>query len=305
MATADPLRVLQAERDRLNSLWCGNPTPAQPSGSKPWGGGQPLQKLTPDFLRAVSAAFPRGTSETYDGFHVSHYRLLSDRALQVLCDVLELCECLCVLPTELQTVEIALIPKPKGGHRRIGIYSSLERLHGKARQREINEWMASQARDFFANSKGSGAIGVVWAQAVTSEASQAEGKHYGALLWDLASFFETIDHDILLDKAAKFGFPLVLVQMAIRAFKAPRLVGVKKRYAEPVHPGRGVLAGHAFAMAMVHLYYLDDIDGFLERNPGVQLDVYCTSMTTLRLLWRTRRKRSWENLKLRQRTYIG
>ena len=156
--TADPLRVLQAERDRLNTLWNGNQQPAKPSGCGPWGGGQPLRKLTPTDLRSVSAAFPRGTAETYDGFHVSHYRLLSDCALHVLCDVLELCECLCIMPTELQTVEIALIPKPKGGHRPIGIYTSLERLHGKARQPEINEWTLAQARDYFANSKGSGAL---------------------------------------------------------------------------------------------------------------------------------------------------
>ena len=56
-------------------------------------------------------------------------------------------------------------------------------------------------------------------------------------------------------------------------------MGICKRFAEPVHPGRGLLAGHAFAMAMVPLYYLDDIDGVLARNPGVRLDVYVDDHT--------------------------
>ena len=51
------------------------------------------------------------------------------------------------MPTDIQAVEIALLPKPKGGHRPIGIYPSLERLHGKARQDDIKDWMASKERD--------------------------------------------------------------------------------------------------------------------------------------------------------------
>ena len=280
LLTADPLRVLQAARDKLNKMWFGGDSPGNLGDLEPWGGGTPLRRLTAEQLRAASAAFPRTTSETYDGFHVSHYRLLSDAALDVLASILELCECLCVMPSEIQTVEIALIPKPKGGHRPIGVYSSLERLHGKARQDDINLWMAGNAREYFANSRGSGAFDVVWAQAVRAESAKTKGRHYCALLWDLAAFFETIDYDILLDKARRAAWvPLPLVHMAINAFKAPRLVGVKKRYAEPVHPSRGVLAGHAFAMAMVHLYYLDDIDEVLVMNPGVLLDIYVDDHT--------------------------
>ena len=46
LLTADPLRVLQAERDRLGGLWCGNMTPAQQGELDPWRGGQPLKELT-------------------------------------------------------------------------------------------------------------------------------------------------------------------------------------------------------------------------------------------------------------------
>ena len=140
-------------------------------------------------------------------------------------------------------------------------------------------WMDKEPRNYVANSKGSGAIDVVWAQGVKAEGALTAGKHYGASLWDVVAFFETINHGILLQKAAKHGFPLVLVNMAIRAFRAPRLVGIMKRSAELAHPGRGALAGHAFVMAMVHLYYLDDIDELLARNPGVQLDVYIDDHT--------------------------
>ena len=259
--TADPLRVLQAERDRLNVLRCGNEGPDPRVGCAPWGGGGALPKLTPAQVRTASGAFPRGTAETYDGLHVSHFRLLSDEALGSLCDILELCECLCILPTDLQTVEIALIPKPKRGHRPYH-----QRLDVGAGARLLCQFQRC----------GGHRPGT---QPVKAEAARTRKEHYGALLWDLAAFFETINHDILLAKAERFGFPMVLVRMAVRAFKAPRMVGIRKRYAEPIHPGRGVLAGHAFAMAMVHLYYLDDIDGVLTRNPDVSLDVYVDDHT--------------------------
>ena len=54
---------------------------------------------------------------------------------------------------------------------------------------------------------------------------------------------------------------------------------MRKRYADPIHRERGVLPGHPFAMAMVHLYYLGDIDDVLARHPGDCLDIYVDDHT--------------------------
>ena len=88
------------------------------------------------------------------------------------------------MPTDITAVEVALLPKPKGGHRPIGVYPALERLASKARKAEVDEWMESVARDYFACSKGSGAMDVVWAQAVRAEANVAGGKHCASILWE-------------------------------------------------------------------------------------------------------------------------
>jgi hypothetical protein len=44
--------------------------------------------------------------------------------------------------------------------------------------------------------------------------------------------------------------------------------------ADPIHPQRGVLAGHGFAMAFIKAYCIPPIDAYLERNTSVRLDLY-------------------------------
>ena len=74
-----------------------------------------LPQLTPDYLRRVSKTFPLTTAATYDGFHVRHYALLSDQALQVVATLLVAAEGLGQMPEQLRRVITHLTPK--GGRR--------------------------------------------------------------------------------------------------------------------------------------------------------------------------------------------
>ena len=66
-------------------------------------------------------------------FHPRHFSLLSDETLDVMSQIIEISECLGEFPQCLDQVTVALIPKPAGGHRPIGIFNSTERVWAKAR----------------------------------------------------------------------------------------------------------------------------------------------------------------------------
>ena len=277
--SADPLNVLQAERDKLKELWRGQEEPFEMKPVNPWGGHDPLPRLTPRNIRVASRSFKIQTAETYDGFHVRHFDLLSDECLDALSSILEVSECLLQMPTCNRTVTVGLVPKPKGGHRPIGIFAAIERVWAKARSDIVDEWQRKNERGYFACAKGSGAADVVWNQAVKAEACVADCGSSASILMDLKSFFDTIDLDILLERCHDTGFPMVLAHMAINSYRMPRSVSVRKAAAGLVNATRGILAGHTFALALVQVYYLPVMDAFLARHPHVDVDVYVDDIT--------------------------
>ena len=99
-----------------------------------------------------------------------------------------------------------------------------------------------------------------------------------ASLWDLASFFDTINLGLLYARAVRFDFPLVLLQMAVASYMAPRTVQVRGARAPEIYPTRGIMAGRTFAKALVHLYYMAPVDEFVRLNP-VCLKIYIDDIT--------------------------
>ena len=174
---------------------------------------------------------------------------------------------------------VALVPKSRGGHRPIGIFTAIQRLWAKARMPLVEAWEAQHVRPYIACAKGSGSMDVVWRQAVRAEAGVESGQEACAVLWDLKSFFDSIDHGLLLARAHQLGFPKALVAMALASYVAPRVLQVREGLAPPVYPRRGVLAGCCFAKALVTVYYLPPIDAFISRNPSVSLDIYIDDLT--------------------------
>ena len=211
--SADPLEILQVERDELEQLWRGRDHSFVMEPVRPWGVGEPLPKLTPAQIRSASKGSKMQTAETYDGFHVRHFELLSDDCLSALCDILEASECLLQMPTCNRTVAVGLVPKPKGGHRPIGIFPALERVGAKARSDLVDQWQRNNSRSYLACAKGSGAADVVWNQSVKAEACVADRGSSASVLMDLKSFFDTVDLDLLLERCHDMSFPTVLARM--------------------------------------------------------------------------------------------
>ncbi len=95
------------------------------------------------------------------------------------------------------------------------------------------------------------------------------------ILEDLASFYETIDRDLLAQEAAALNFPLDIVRASMTAYGHPRMVALHGRLAREVHPRRGVVAGCTFASTYVRVFMLRALDRAVSEMPdGVSLDMY-------------------------------
>eukprot|EP00959_Pyramimonas_sp_CCMP1952_P474576 9503707-Pyramimonas_sp.AAC.1 len=74
-------------------------------------------------------------------------------------------------PEQLRLVMLAMLPKPTGGLRPIGIFTSPYRLRGKCRRQEALLWEEDHKHDTFAAHGSKSASDVVWRQTARSEAA--------------------------------------------------------------------------------------------------------------------------------------
>ena len=148
VVTSDPATVFESERAEFGTLWealNGTKQRGQVNSSTETEGSQAksgtsLPRLTHKSLRSAGNTFSHCTTATYDGVHPRHFALLSDAALQVVAVFLESIENLGAWPPGIDTVAIALIPKPKGGVRPIGLFPGLHRLWSRARRDVAQAW---------------------------------------------------------------------------------------------------------------------------------------------------------------------
>eukprot|EP00959_Pyramimonas_sp_CCMP1952_P146126 3059578-Pyramimonas_sp.AAC.1 len=83
---------------------------------------------------------------------------------------------------------VALLPKPAGGWRPIGLFSSAYRLWGRMRRPYAVQWEARLNKSHLSAGAFTGAGDVVWKQAVRSEHATSREDKKGvacSVLWDL------------------------------------------------------------------------------------------------------------------------
>ena len=84
---------------------------------------------------------------------------------------------------------VALLEKPTGGFRPIGLFSALYRVWMKARGDLCMQWELSHDLPCFAMGKQRSPVDCVWRQAIRAEASVAKQRAAAALLSDLVKFY--------------------------------------------------------------------------------------------------------------------
>ncbi len=152
---------------------------------------------------------------------------------------------------------------------------SLYRMWAKARRGDAVAWEQEHPRGYFASTAGSSPIDAVWAQAARQEAGAANGEVAGMVLEDLASFYETIDRNLLAQEADALNFPQEIIRASLAAYGAPRMIALHGRLAKEVPPRKGVVAGCAFATTYVKVVMQRALGRAAKDFPdSVALDTY-------------------------------
>ena len=113
----------------------------------------------------------------------------------------------CQVPSVSDLLIVALIPKPLGGERPIGLFPTILRVLTRWLRRTCGRyWLAANVRPQFFGRAGNTVEQCVWMQSALTAHASATGLHAASVLVDVCKAFENVRHTNLVANAAKFGF---------------------------------------------------------------------------------------------------
>ena len=269
VVTSDPLKILKDQRREYRALWEAHD---EQEREWDWEEREALDRATAEEIRSASKAFKRRTAQTYDGFHVRQFRMMSDDGLEALADIFTAIELLGNMPSQLTLTTMPSLPKLAGGYRLIGIMSSVYRLWAKTRKPYADEWERKHERKYFAAGSQRGAVDTVWRQALRAERGVGKGGHAAIVLTDLRKYCEYIDHKRLLRCSENTGFPMPIARVAISTYGGERRIRMGRFVGDKLFPRRSIVPGCGFAATFAKVYTLEAYDKYDRDNPEVALD---------------------------------
>ena len=236
--------------------------------------GEALPPPCVTMARRAMATFPVETGLGWDRLHPRALLRLSDQAIIALLRIFILAELLGEWPEAVGVVVIAMLAKPQGGFRPIGLFPTLVRVWMRLRLPVAQAWQAANERGYFYAGPAKGAQVAAWKQAARAEMAKAMNLDYATVLLDLIKAFETIPHDWLVLQARKFGYNLYLLRLSLASYKLARTIRVAGTYAHLVVATRGITAGAGLATIELRLLLIECMDAVAVAHPVVKLTVY-------------------------------
>ena len=129
---------------------------------------RPWANLTAEGVRFAGKAFSLSTACT-DGLPPKTVALLSEELLECLAGMGNLWIEQATWPTDERTVHIALIPKPAGGERPIGLFRSIIRVVCRAAAWDGLKWIEAQDIPQLNTSKGRRIGDAIWRAQMRSQ----------------------------------------------------------------------------------------------------------------------------------------
>ena len=92
-----------------------------------------------------------------------------------------------------------------------------------------------------------GAQRAAWEAAFVAEHAAAKGMVHVDSVLDLVKAFEMVPHDVLIELAKKWGYPLWLLRLSLAAYRLARSIGIEGVFSITVVASRGITAGAGHA----------------------------------------------------------
>ena len=233
--------------------------------------GEALPELIVEELLEAGRTFPAETGLGWNQWHPRIVERLARSTLLLLVTILFESERTGKWPAGIGIVLIALLPKPDGGYRPIGLLPTEPRLWMRARRKAARRWEELNARDWLYAGKGKGANVAAWKQAFFAKlaATIKHSAEYIQTLLDLVKVFDNVPQWLLIREAIALGYPLWILRLSIATYRLGRVVRIGSVVSKMLMALTGITAGSGFATSEMRLVLIRVIDRALTLYPTI------------------------------------
>jgi hypothetical protein len=241
--------------------------------------GTVLPTLCVSAALAACRSFLAATAFGWDKAHPRALERLPLEGIRALLRIFILSEVLGSWPRGIGVILVALLQKPGGGLRPIGLLTSLVRVWMRIRVPVAQAWQVANDRSFFYAGPSKGATVAAWRQSARAELAKGLAAPYVSLQLDLAKAFERVSWDRLVICAVRRGCNLYLLRLSLATYALQRAVGVMGVYSTQAVAQRGITVGSALATVELRVLLVTCCDEASRLGRGTALTVYVDDIT--------------------------
>ena len=250
-ATSDLAKVVEHELKAWTTLWKATFTPQETL--LPWPVMERLMPFLEEEIRATCNSYKWRTGLGMDTIHPRHLGMCTDSVLHLWSYLFYCCECLGEWPSQLEFFAFYLQAKPLGGFRTIALLAGPYRIWAKARMVIVRKWAVTVPRSYFAAGTGKSTEDAVGRLLATVEAQDDDWEESACAIMDIDKCYEHVDHGMLIVAAIRHRFPLPILRLCLRMYRAARTLVWDTTYGKWVHATRSLVPGCSVAVYLLQV----------------------------------------------------
>ena len=217
--------------------------------------GKGSDNLGPDFLKAL----PREAKLEI----VAIYNMVQQKA---------------AWPWQWLHVIIAMIPKPAGGDRPIGLLQLLVRVFFRIHRKRTREWEAKHHGHWDTAIQNSSALKAAIKRALDIECAKIADETFALILIDIEKFYDTIPLDLLIRMGIKLGYSPTLLALNVTISLAHRTLKTQGGATREVQPFRSIIPGLGEANNLARMVIYDICEAYSMQHASVPLKTFVDDM---------------------------
>jgi hypothetical protein len=201
-------------------------------------------KLRNGGLKSILARFKKRTSTGSCNVQLRFLQSLPPPVLDELIDVIVGLATNLSGPLEGNLVWLDLICKKSAGFRTVATFPSLWRILLAAAAEDFRAWDNATAAGFDTAVSARSTAKHVMRKSMDATVAKAQGKAHGLVLWDIASFYESVKPKVLLEAVIDEGVPLLPATLALWGHASARSLRLQGHYkSQPLVPNISLATG--------------------------------------------------------------
>ena len=231
---------------------------------------QPEEVITVEDLDAALAGSDNNTGRGADSMGPLDLKRLPRAGRREAAKLLSACLQAAAWPWQIMLVLEAMLPKPNGDDRAIGVEAWFGRLLSRSQTDTARAWAAARAGAWDEAIAGNSAMQAALARAFLDESALEAGVVHASGFLDIKAFYDWISLVKLSFVIIEMGYPGRLAALTCTLYLSTRLVTQNHAAASPVYPTRSLVAGCASANNYARMTLYDLLHDLSVRHSFVQ-----------------------------------